>query len=52
MDTRLGRYGEASGTRRKRRRNQEAVAIIYISSKYHGVEDSGTENTGVEGSHM
>ena len=49
---RPGRYGEASSTRRKRRKNREAVAMIHISSKYDGAEDSSAEDTGVDGSHV
>ena len=40
-------YGEARGTRRKRRRNREAVAMINISSKYAGAEDTGMDRSHV-----
>ena len=39
-------------TRRKRCSGREAVAMICISSKYDGAEDSGAEDLGVDGSHV
>ena len=48
---RPGRYKEASGTRQKRSRNREAVAMMY-SFKYDGAEDYGVEDTGIDGNHV
>ena len=32
--------------------SRQLMAMIYFSSKYNGAEDSGTENSGVDGSHV